>query len=621
MSFQFLETCLSSAEKNILKYDVFSTINLFKNSSYYESFLIQKDNFDFSSILDEAEYSYSPLRVSSLLCLLIACSDDIILNQKYFLRLTQSLIEANLYNNALEIINRYKSYDYIFSRLALFACLKTERWNLLLQFYYDFPKALVTDDIRLIFTRALLEQDRPFEAYSCLLEISSNVQNNSRTYYILLLTVKQKLGQLNSEDFNKFLGFIVNASHLEKIALAGLWTSFESFITADVLYSESFSVLLNNFWYSISTNTLLADGFRALPSLVHNKQINRIAISTNNISLLPILQNIAYLLQNRDPIIKSVDIIFLGDLNTSDNRYSKIINICENSITASIHTLRNLKIDVLIDTIGTSNSRWLEIVAQQVSTYQIGWFPLDFASFFAPLYDFVIVDRWTKPKCLNYIPIKLLEFSGISTLSTDTCDDQSLTSTNVQTSVDTFIIPGRPDQLMPGSQQLIKSLLVRYPEVTFQFIDSVWQESGLLDFWWSSVYSDQPAPNQFNSPIDINISRLSQRSCYSLILSFYQGSPTHQLSYLLSNGIPIVCLLSDTIVSCSIHALLDSLGLASFITENVDRFCDIVDAILLDSELRTEISMKLPHQFKTSLTLNHQLFASDLYQSLSLLSG
>ena len=126
--------------------------------------------------------------------------------------------------------------------------------------------------------------------------------------------------------------------HHEKIALAGLWTSFESFITADVLYSESFSVLLNNFWYSISTNTLLADGFKALPSLVHNKQINRIAFSTNNTSLLPILQNIAYFLQNKDDIINSVDIIFLGDLSTIDNGYSKIIKLSNSSITESIHT-------------------------------------------------------------------------------------------------------------------------------------------------------------------------------------------------------------------------------------------------------------------------------------------
>ena len=189
----------------------------------------------------------------------------------------------------------------------------------------------------------------------------------------------------------------------------------------------------------------------------------------------------------------------------------------------------------MIDTIGTSNNRWLEIAAQQISTNQIGWFPLDFASFFAPLYDFVIVDRWTKPKSLNYIPIKLLEFSGISTLSTNnTCDSQSLTSTNVQTPIDTFIIPGRPDELIPDSQQLIKSLLVRYPEISFQCIDHVWQEPGLLDFWWSSVFIDQVAPKQFNSSIDINISSLSQRSCYSLVLSFYQGSPTYQLSYLLS---------------------------------------------------------------------------------------
>ena len=289
------------------------------------------------------------------------------------------------------------------------------------------------------------------------------------------------------------------------------------------------------------------------------------------------------------------------------------------SMTATVHHLRNLNIDVLIDTIGPSNSRWLEVIAQRVSSHQIAWFSPDLASFFAPFYDYLIVDRWTKPTHLKNFSVKLLEFSGIATLSNHLTVDNCVMS-NVKSSIDTFIIPGRPDQLLPRSQRIIRSLLVRYPDIAFKFIDSAWQESGLLDFWWSSVYTGEFSPNQLNFSKDFNEKNISQQLRSSLILSLNQGSPTYQLSYLLSKGIPIVCLSSGTLQSRSILALLDSLGLASFIAKSTEDFYDIVDVIVSDSELRTEIFMKLPHQFKTSLTLNHQLFASDLYQSFSLLS-
>ena len=621
MTFKSLEFCLSSVEKQIIKPNILKSIDSLKNSLHHDSFLVLKDLHDIPSILDQAICSHSPLRASSLLCLQIVCSDDSFLIQKYFLRLVESLYESNLYDNALEIINRFKTSDYKFLTLGLSVCYKVKNWQLLLQFFDSLPKASVTDDLKLIVSRALLEQNRALEAYSYLLDINSDDHKDSSSYFILLLTIKQKLGQLNAEDFNQFLVFISNASHLEKSALAGLWPTFEFFLSENEFSSNTLSILLNNFWYSISINTLLADGFTCLPSLVNNNQIKRIAFSATNIKLIPILESLVNLMQENYHNITSVDIIYFGDDYSHIDKNTNIINLSGMSMTAIVHCLRELNIDVLVDTIGPSNSRWLEILAQRVSSQQLGWFSLDLASFFAPFYDYLIIDRWTKPSYLNNFPIKLLEFSGIVTLSDKVFKDDSLMSTVVHSSVDTFLILGSPDQLFPGSQQLIRSLLVRYPNVSFKLIDSVWEESGLLDYWWSSVYTNEVSPTQLSYSKDLNESNISQQLISSsLILSFSQGSPTYQLSYFLSKGIPIVCLASATVQSRSILALLYSLGLDSFIAKSIENFNDIIDSIMIDSELRTEIVMKLPHIFKTSLTLNHQLFVSDLYQSLSLLS-
>lgn len=148
----------------------------------------------------------------------------------------------------------------------------------------------------------------------------------------------------------------------------------------------------------------------------------------------------------------------------------------------------------------------------------------------------------------------------------------------------------------------------------------MWQESGLLDLWWSSEFTDEIAPTQIKSSIDINQNSTLHQIYSPLVLSFNLGSPTYHLSHLLRIGIPVVCLSSLSFQSRSIISLLESLGLGSFITDNIEDFYDIIEAMVSDSDLYMEIAKKLPQQFKSSLTLDYKLFASDLYQSLSLLS-
>ena len=617
MDLKSLKICLDFVEQQIAISSISSIIENLKYSSYLNNFLLVKSEIDISSIIEQAKNSHSPLRVSSLLCLEIASSKDPVLNERYYSSLVQSLLEAALYDSVLEIADHYKSTNYNFLRSLIFACYKTNRWHILLKHFNSLAINLVEIDIKLIVIRALLELDEPYKAYKYLQEIQDCPLGYLNQYFILTLLVKQRLGQLTFEDVNNFFALIASASPSEKSALAVIWPTIEIFITNEEYLSSSLATIINHFWYSLSTNTLLVDGFSPLPSLDCREKIKRIVFMVENFNYITTLRNIVRYLWTDNHSLSNIDIVVFGNKSPLDKTSPDVIDLSHKSTTANVRYLRDLNIDVLVDTIGITNNRWIEVLAQKVATYQIGWFSTDLTSFFAPFYDYLIVDRWTKPTSLNYFSIKTLEFSGITTLS-ESMPVKNPISENSFLPIDTFLLLGKPEQLPPGSQQFIKSLLSRYPNVTFKFIDKIWQGPGLLDFWWSSVFTKESAPNQL---LVLNQNSISDRFYSSLILSFSCSSPTPYLSSLLSKGVPIVCLSSRTFQARSMIGFLESLGLGSFVTDDPDTFNEIIDIILSDSTLRLEISRKLPHQFKKSLTLDHQLFATNLTQSLSLLSG
>ena len=622
MSLQLLENCLAHVEHQIVSQSISEVINSLVESRCLQSYSILKNKYDISSIIYQAEASYSPLRLSSILCLEIASSVDSTVVETYYLKLLNSLLNASLYDSVLEIVDQCHTVNYTYLSLALFACHRTNRWNMLLQYFDVIPKNQVTVNNKLLAIRAFIERDRPSKAHQLLQEISPIMQEYNIQYHILSILIKHRLGQITIDDIKNILLLSTCSSPSETAALSTILPTIESLICREELLSESFAIIINNFWQSLSSNTLLVDGFYSLPSLSQRSQIKRLAFVTDNINYIPILQSIADLMLRSYHDLNSIDIFFIGDEMIIDDYPTKVIDLSGKSITAALRCLRALNIDVVFDTIGcSSNSRWLEILAQKIASYQIGWFAADYFSYFAPFYNYIIVDRWTKPLSLNYFSTKILEFSGITTLSTYSCISDNSASHLICSSIDMFIILGKPDQLFPGSQQLIKSLILRYPQVTIHMIDSIWQESGLLDFWWSSVYAGEVVPNQIVSSVEINQNSISKQVTSSLILSFYDGPPPHYLSFLLSAAIPIVCLSSGSFQSKSMIALLDSLGLGSFTTDNLEYFYEIIDTIKSDDNLRMEIINKLPNQLKNSLTLNYELFASDLYQSLSFLSG
>ena len=620
MNILLLEHCLSHVEGQILQLGVISAIASINESTYLESFLLLKSNHNINSLLEQSETSHSPLRASSILCLEIAASDDPVFIEQSYEQLSLRLLEANLYNSVLELASKYADFNSIISKSAIAACFKTNRWNLLLEYFKEVPDDQLDFDLNAMCIRSLLELDKPYEAYRHLQKLLSYTEENSQQLAILSLLVSHRLGCLQVEDIKMFLNLITKCSSFENTALVCIWSALESFIAEDDLYGDSIQTAISCFWHTLSANILLVDSFSSLPSFKCRPEIKRVAFVTNNKNYLTMLSSIAQFLKIEDSSINEVDIVYFGSSINCSQVSVDFIDLSEKSVAATVRYLRELEIDILVDMIGSSSSRWIEILSQNISRFQIAWYSANIASFSSPFYSALIVDRWTKPSSRINFSTKTLELTGISTLSipsSDLIDENNLLSINP---IDTFMILGRPDELLPNSHQLIQNLLVRYPEIKVLFVDNVWQEPGYLEFWWS-LGCDELLPSQVVSSKNIDLTSKSVHLCSALVLSFNQGSPTQDASYFLRSGVPIVCLSSRTLQSCSLISLLDSLGLSSFVADDINSFYEIIDTILVSKDIRLDIATKLPIQFENSLTRNYRLFASDLCQGFSLLSS
>ena len=620
MNFLLLEHCLTFVENQILQLGAISAISNIDNSTCLESFLILKSNHDIDLLRKQSECSHSPLRASSILCLQIAASDDLTIIEQSYEQLSIRLLEANLYDSVLEVASQYTGFNYIIPKSAIAACYKTRRWNLLLEYFKEVPDDQLDFDHHSMFIRSLLEIYKPYEAYCHLQKLISRTKVYSQQLTILSLLVRHRLGCLKLEDLKIFLNLITKCSSFENNAMVCLWSALEPFATEDELYGDTIQIAISYFWNTLNTNVLLVDAFGSLPSLKNRSKITRVAFATNNKSYLTMLASISHFLKLQDSNIDDVKIIYIGcNINTSHDPID-CINLSEKSVAATVRYLRELNIDILVDMIGSSSSRWIEVLSQNISSFQVAWFPADISFFSAPFYSALIVDRWTKPSSLINFSTKTLELTGISTLSIplpDLVDKKNVLSV---IPIDTFLILGRPDQLLPGSHQLIQNLLLRYSEIKILFVDNVWQEPGLLEFWWS-LGCDQLLPNQVISSKNIDSISISDHLGSALVLSFNQDSPTLDASYFLRSGIPVVCLSSCTLQSSSLVSLLESLGLSSFIADDINSFYEIIDTILVATDIRLDIATKLPIQFENSLTMNYRLFASDLCQGFSLLSS
>jgi hypothetical protein len=355
-----------------------------------------------------------------------------------------------------------------------------------------------------------------------------------------------------------------------------------------------------------------------VPALRSTPAIERLALVVADAAQLPLYAQLLEALRASHNGVREVQLLVLhpaaADLCTS----VPCLDLHGLSVSAMLRQLRQLQLDVVIDTVGLEDGRWLEVLAQRVAALQVGWLAPDLATLQAQHYDALVVDRWTQPPESLQRQVRLLQLSGLAVISHPAvlpqprpCE-QTAAAGPLQ-----LVVLGAPAQLLPGAATLLRQILALDAAITIGFLDPAWGEPGLLEAWWAAD-RQQPLPAQLRRLDGIEALAAVDPRC-SVGLSLNQSSPTVSALQLISLGIPIVCLAATLQGIQPLRALLEALGLQAFVTADPQQCLAILTELLADAELRSQLSEALPAQLAQSLALDLDLFASDLLQGLLLL--
>lgn len=606
--FLALESFLTDLQEQILSNGVFSALADLDNCrANYRDLL---GLHDVAAIKAYSEHFYSPFRRLALVCL------DYTPTQ--YLELLSACLQAGLYAELLRLVDQLAADDPHAAPLAVLACYRLALWPELLRYARPLKADTLSPALQLMIARAHLAMGSPGEALARLVHLQPQAPHEQRQLHILRLLARYRSGLFNSADLRLFLSLFPSATGSERAALATLWLQAEVLLDRSELISPTLTVALRQFWHGLCQPTLLVHGSELVPPLVSARTFERLAIVVADTSQLPLYEELlkAMLAQNNE--LQELSLLILDPGQMDSTLSGSCMDLRGLSVPEMLLRLRQLQLDVLIDTVGLQNARWLEVLAQKVATLQIGWLPPNLAVSQAPIYDALIVDRWTHPAEALQPQIKMLQLSGLATLShpailpKPTPRVQAAPVGSIQ-----LVLLGSPDQLLPGTPVLLRQILELDPALTISFLDTSWRDPDSLATWWCSE-QPHPLPSRLRPLAGIEaLENVDARCCIGLSLN--QLSPTISALQLISLGIPIVCLASDLQGIKPMRAILEALGLQAFITEDPEHLQSILAELLANSALRTELSDVLPAQLASSLVMDIDHFASDLLQGLRLL--
>ena len=610
-----LEAALADLQRQILARGVLATLaDLQINPAPHQQLLARHDA---AAVERYAEQFHSCLRHLALLCLQQVAEQ---LRPPACLPLILASLQAGLHRDVLQLVDQLAPADPTAAALAIQACYRLGLWPELLHHAESLPDPVLPTPLELMLARAQLQVERPGAALARLTQLQPHTPQQQHQFQILLLLARHRSGLFASADLRLFLSLFPNASAAERAALAALWPAAEALLTPVELSSASLVVALRQFWHGLCQSAVLVAGFEPVPPLRRAPALERLALVVADATQLPLVEQLLEALRSAHNGVREVQLLLLHPAAADLCAAVPCLDLHGLSVSAMVHQLRQLHLDVVIDTVGLQDGRWLEVLAQRVAALQVGWLAPDLATLQAPLYDALVVDRWTQPPEALPRQVGLLQLSGLAVLSHPAALPQPQLCAQVAAAAAAplqLVVLGAPAQQLPGAATLLRQILALDPAITIGFLDPAWGEPGLLEAWWAAD-RQQPLPAQLRRLAGIEALAAMDPRC-SIGLSLNQASPTASALQLISLGMPIVCLATTLPSIQPLRALLEALGLQAFVTADPQQCLAILTAWLADAELRNQLSEALPAQLTNSLAMDIDLFASDLLQGLHLL--
>jgi hypothetical protein len=365
-------------------------------------------------------------------------------------------------------------------------------------------------------------------------------------------------------------------------------------------------------WRQLSEPRILGVAAKAIADQADAKQARTMALVMQSPSpeALDLCEQLDCHLQQQRPGLELIP-VFLS-VDDDDARLPHLsVNLTQQSALQRLKALRHRQLDVLLDTVGPSDSQWLCTAAQRVAALQLAWFEVPALLPSSSPYDGQIVDRWTESADHSDLHVPQVTLTGVRQVLP--CQSQPAPRADHHSSARStrICVFGSPAELLPGAATLLSRCLRELPIESVWFAHPDWQSPHQLKAWWREWAREElpphvhPATGAVNSIYnDLNQDWIGLDLCWS--------TPTHALIRWLSEGWPVLSMASPLSSSTAAASVMSAMGLESFRFSNPDSFMDALEVLISDQEIYSQTAQHIRDNFNASLLIDLPLFARDL---------
>lgn len=517
----------------------------------------------------------------------------------------------------IPVLQRYfNASDPLAAQLSLASAYRLGQWQQVCDLSQHWlPVDLDFDLLRMVI-RAALELGLFHRLDPLFAALQPATEQHCQQARLLRLWLACSEGVATHAEAEELLGLMPNLKSAEIACFLRFWPQLLALLAASASSAAApVQRVLRRCWKRLGLPAIVATADAPLPPVPQPQDSWRVGLVLAG-EHHPALTRWRTLQQALEQVLPALELVpILLDCDASDESQTTAPGACLDLSAQSplqrLEQLRQQQFDILLDTVGVDDPLWLLTLAQGVAPLQLAWMASPVSLPATAPYHSQVGDRWTIPNepAASELPwFSLTTVRQLAHLAGSPLSPVPANEADVG-----LVVIGSPATLLPGAAQLLRRCLTELPVQALWFEHPHWHEVDQLQRWWAA-WLQEPLPSAcraWHKP-----DAVGQRL---IGLDLNAISPTQAAAALLSEGLPVLTLPTDSPASRGTTSLLAALGLPSLVVEQPEQWLEAAGLLVNDPALHGQISAHLRDQFEASLLCDVGLLVKDFVDGIRIL--
>ncbi len=531
-------------------------------------------------------------------------------------QLLVACFQAGRFADIRVLQRHFDASDPLAAKLSLASAYRLGHWQQVCDFSQHWLPVYLDFDLLRMVIRAALEIGLFHRLDPLFAALQPATEQHCQQARLLRLWRACSEGVATHAEAEELLGLMPNLEPAEIACLLRFWPQLLALLGASATSPPApVQRVLRRCWKRLGLPAIVATAAAPLPPVPQPQDAWRVGLVLAG-EHQPALKRWRTLQRGLSQLLPALELVpILLDCDASGESQTTAPGACLDLSAQSplqrLEQLRKQQFDILLDTVGVDDSLWLLTLAQGVAPLQLAWMASPVSLPGTAPYHAQLADRWTIPNEPAAPGVPWFSLTGVRQLAD--LAGGAIASAPANDAEVGLVVIGSPATLLPGAAQLLRRCLTELPIQSLWFEHRHWHEVEQLQRWWAA-WLQEPLPSAcraWRKP-----DAVGQRL---IGLDLNAISPTQAAAALLSEGLPVLTLPTDSPASRGTTSLLAALGLQSLVVEQPEQWLEAAGLLVSDPALHGQISAHLRDQFETSLLCDVGLLAKDFVDGIRIL--